>query len=465
MGLYFWPRGGSSQVARSLCRALDGGRWSPTLFAGSLGPSTERSHAHSFFAGIQCEPMDYTKAVCDWEQGADPMCSSVPMHASFEDKPGVPDRIFFELDDAAFHRQIRSWSRLLQSSTIEPPSVVHLHHLTPMHEAVRLVWPGARVVTHLHGTELKMLISARSENESGRQRRCATRWVERMQRWAAGSDRLVVVSPHDAQMAEELLPIRPEVVSTIPNGVDTHIFATRDRTISERLAVWRRFLVSDPRGWRPGCPAASVRYNDGDLTAFVDNDGQPVPVVVFAGRFLGFKRLSLLIEAHHAMQTTTSSRSVLVVVGGFPGEWEGEHPYDTVRRLNVKNVFFVGWRGHRDLAEILACSDVFAAPSVDEPFGLVYLEAMAAGLPPIATNSGGPPSFINVDPDRPTGWLVPPDDQTTLVRALFEAVSDSEARVSRGRSAARFVRDEYSWDTTAKMFSDLYAELVDGPVA
>lgn len=465
MGLYFWPRGGSSQVARSLCRALDGSRWSPTLFAGSLGPNTEQSNAHRFFAGIPCEPMDYTQAVCDWEHGADPMRSSVPMHASFEDKPGVPDRIFFDLDDAAFYRQVRSWSHLLLSRTVEPPSVVHLHHLTPMHEAVRLVWPGARIVTHLHGTELKMLISARSDNTAGRPRRCATRWVERMQRWAADSDGLVVVSPHDAQMAEQLLPISPEVVSRIPNGVDTHIFAPRYRTVSERLAVWRRLLVTDPRGWRAGCPAGSVRYKDADLTAFADIDGEPVPVVVFAGRFLGFKRLSLLIEAHHAMQTTTLSRSVLVVVGGFPGEWEGEHPYDTVRRLNVKDVFFVGWRGHQDLAEILASSDVFAAPSVDEPFGLVYLEAMAAGLPPIATNSGGPPSFINVDPDRPTGWLVPPDDRTALACALFEAVSDRGARVSRGRRAASFVRDQYSWASTAKMFSDLYTELVAGQIA
>lgn len=462
MGLYFWPRGGSSQVARSLCRALDGGLWSPTLFAGSLGPNTAESNAQHFFSGFPCEPMDYTQAVRDWENGADPMRSSVPMHASFEDKPDVPDRIFLELDDAAFYRQVRSWSHLLLSRTVEQPRVVHLHHLTPIHEAVRLVWPGARVVTHLHGTELKMLFSARSENRVGHPRRSATRWDERMQRWASGSDRLVVVSPHDAHMAAELLPICPEFVSRIPNGVDTGIFGLCHNTIFEKLAVWRRFLVNDPRGWRPGQPAGSVRYNEEHLSAFVDEDGQPVPVVVFAGRFLGFKRLSLLIEAHHTIQTTTSSRSVLVVVGGFPGEWEGEHPHDTVRRLNAKNVFFVGWRDHHDLAAILGCSDLFAASSVDEPFGLVYLEAMAAGLPPIATNSGGPPSFINVDPDRPTGWLVPPDDRAALVNALLEAVSSPETRVSRGRSAADFVRDEYSWTSTARAFGDLYDDLLDG---
>ena len=461
MGLYFWPRGGSAHVARSLCHALDARGWSPTLFTGSLGHDTELSNARSFFTGIRCETMDYTQAMREWQLGGDPMSSSVPMHASYEDKPEVPDRIFFDLDDAAFSRQVRSWSHLLLAHTIEPPSVVHLHHLTPMHEAVQRVWPGARVVTHLHGTELKMLSSARTENTTSGRWPYAMAWVERMRRWAAGSDRLVVVSPHDAQLAEELLPVCPEQLSTIPNAVDARLFGACHVAGSDRLALWRRMLVADPRGWRPGAPVGSVRYTEADLAAFTDTDGRPTPVVVYAGRFLGFKRLSLLIEAHHAMQTSTSTRAVLVVVGGFPGEWEGEHPYLTVQRLHARNVFFVGWRGEADLAEIFAASDVFAAPSVDEPFGLVYLEAMAAGLPPIATNTGGPPSFINIDPERPTGWLVPPDDLVALTRALSDAVSDQEARTSRGCRAASFARNHYSWSSTARTFSALYTEIID----
>ena len=87
---------------------------------------------------------------------------------------------------------------------------------------------------------------------------------------------------------------------------------------------------------------------------------------------------------------------------------------------------------HDELSEALNCSDIFAAPSVDEPFGLVYLEAMASGVPPIATSTGGPLSFINIDPVHPTGWLVPPDDHAALTRALVEAVSDAGERKARG---------------------------------
>ncbi len=135
------------------------------------------------------------------------------------------------------------------------------------------------------------------------------------------------------------------------------------RSAAERAATWKRCLVDDPRGWSPGGGEGSIRYSDEDLSAFTDSAGVPVPVVLFAGRFMHFKRLQLLIEAHHRMRSTTACRSVLVIAGGFPGEWEGEHPYDTVQRLGADGVFFAGWRDHADLAEFLSCCDVFAAPS------------------------------------------------------------------------------------------------------
>jgi glycosyltransferase involved in cell wall biosynthesis len=132
-----------------------------------------------------------------------------------------------------------------------------------------------------------------------------------------------------------------------------------------------------------------------------------------------------------------------------------------VQRIGAQDVFFVGWRDHDVLAEMLRCSDVFAAPAVNEPFGLVYLEAMAASVPPIATASGGPLSFINVDSEQPTGWLVAPDDGRALTAALAGAVADPTERRARGRRAARFARERYSWDTTAVRFGEIYGEVID----
>ena len=459
MGFYYFPRGGSAQVVRYLSRALVGTRWRPTLFAGSLGGPAENSNAHRFFGDIECHSLDFSAAQSQWRAGGDPMAEPVPMPASYEDKTGVPDRIFFDLDDAAYDRQVDSWTTFFAAHSEDAPTAVHLHHLTPMHEAVNALWPDVPVITHLHGTELKMLASVHDGATGDSARPWTGEWVERLQRWAGDSSRVVVVADHDATLAQQLLPVDPCRVTTIKSGVDTEVFAPRARSHEQRLALWQRCLVDEPRGWSAGCPEGSIRYVAEDLRAFTDSDGRPVPVVVFAGRFMQFKRVQLLIEAHHLMRSTTTCRSVLIVAGGFPGEWEGEHPYDTVRRLGATDVFFVGWLDHHDLAEILNCSDVFAAPSVDEPFGLVYLEAMASGVPPIGTSTGGPLSFINVDPQNPTGWLVPPDDVAATSRALAEAVSDADARTQRGTRAARFIREQYSWASTADAFVALYDEV------
>ena len=461
MGLYYFPRGGSAQVARYLCRALGGTPWAPLLFSGSMGIPTDMSNARRFFSGVRCELLDYSAAQADWCRGGDPMASVVPMSASYEAKSGVPDRIFLALDDAAFDRQVTSWSRFFAAHGSFRPSVLHLHHLTPMHEAARAVWPDVPVMTHLHGTELKMLAAVSGGPIPSQQCRWTTEWVERMRGWAGRSERVVVISAQDEQLVRQLLPVDPARITTIANGVDTDMFSRRRQTSMGRLARWKDWLVGDPRGWRPGCPEGSIRYQLDDLAAFTGRDGQPVPVVLFAGRFMAMKRLQLLIEAHHTMRSTMAWRSVLVVVGGFPGEWEGEHPYDTVQRLGAEGVFFAGWRDHAELSEMLNCSDVFAAPAVEEPFGLVYLEAMITGVPPIATNTGGPPTFINVDPAQPTGWLVPPDDVGALTRALAEAVSKRSERIDRGTRAAAFVAGQYSWASSAAAFARLYGELID----
>ena len=393
------------------------------------------------------------------------MWFDVPMHASFEDKGGVPDRAFFELDDLAYRRQVRSWMKFFASQHTGPsdgrPDVVHLHHLTPMNEAARQLWPGVPIITHLHGTELKMLEEMHAPAGDQAPTRWTTQWVARLERWACDSARLVVVSPADAATARRLLPVDPQRIVTIASGVDTEAFApSPPASASVRRALWSRLLVEDPQGWKPGDIPGSIRYDDRDLEAFTDTEGESVPVVLFAGRFMKFKRLQLLIEAHHARRAAGGPRSVLVVAGGYPGEWEGEHPFDTVERLGAHDVFFVGWRGHDVLAEMLGCCDVFAAPSVDEPFGLVYLEAMAAGVPPIATATGGPLSFINIGGEGPTGWLVAPDDVAALADAIDEAVTDRARCRARGQEAARFVRENYSWPSTAGRFIDLYRAVV-----
>src|SRR3954449_12635515 len=138
MALMFFPRGGSSHVVRNLARFLPDAGWDVTLLTGSLGPPGAESNAETFFKDFDVHYLDYTSAV----ESDDPMHADPPMHPSYEDRPGAADRVFASLADEDFERQVVAWCRALQSVDAANADILHLHHLTPIHEAARRVAPG-----------------------------------------------------------------------------------------------------------------------------------------------------------------------------------------------------------------------------------------------------------------------------------------------------------------------------------
>jgi transposase len=104
--LFFFPRGGSAQVARALSMGLAAVGWRTTLVSGSLGASGEPTNAATFFSGIKVRPVDYTPVAA----GADPLAASVPFRPSYEDRPGAPDRVFAAVSDDAYERLVVAWS-------------------------------------------------------------------------------------------------------------------------------------------------------------------------------------------------------------------------------------------------------------------------------------------------------------------------------------------------------------------
>jgi glycosyltransferase involved in cell wall biosynthesis len=466
MGLLFYPRGGSALVASYLSRALAAEGWQVTLACGSLGAEGALGNAATFFAGIDTVPAAYDDAVARWERGEDPMDAPFPMHPSYEEREGAPDRSFPRVSPDQGKRMIAAWARLIAGSAdLRRARILHLHHLTPIHEAAAAVMGGVPIVTHLHGTELKML-DAIAHEESGGEGRHARWWEAQMREAARRADATIVTSPHQRDEAVRLLRLDPATVHLLPDGVDVERFSVRRPSDEQRRTRWLEWLVRDPQGWdeasrKPG----SVRYGEEEvIDAFFDaSTGESRPVLMFVGRFLGFKRVPLLVHAYARARARMSVPAPLVIWGGAPGEWEGEHPHSVATRAGVGGVFFAGWRGHDDLPLGLACADCFVAPSTNEPFGLVYLEAMACGLPVIGTLSGGPPSFVDVVPGEPDGWLVPPDDEEALAETMVRAVDDSAERARRGKNAARHARDSYSWNGLAGRFTELYEHVVASP--
>ena len=428
----FFPRGGSAHVARALARELPAHGCEVTIVSGSR---TNRSvgSAERFYEGLDVHAVDFTRG-------------DAPLHPSYEDRPDAPDRVFAALDNEAYHKHVAAWSQALEDAGAPEADVLHLHHLTPIHEAAFRVAPAVPVVGHLHGTELLML--ERIANGPPPSWRYADDWARRMRRWAHRCRRILVLSRSQVQRARSLLDIDPSRCVVAPNGFDPLRFGPR--TV-DRAAFWRRALVDDPRGWRPGEDEGSVAYG-ADQAASVAS----APVILSVSRFTEVKRLPLLIEAFERARRTVARPASLVLVGGYPGEWEGEHPHDTIRRIGAGDVYLAGWHDHDALAGFFAAADAVALASAREQFGSALVEGMACGLPAIAVDSLGPADIV-----RPgqTGWLVAPDDEAALAGALAEAIGHPEERLRRGTAARRDVLTRFAWPALAQRLCALFAEV------
>jgi glycosyltransferase involved in cell wall biosynthesis len=445
MALMFFPRGGSAQVARYVAAALPEAGWEARILSGSLGERGEASNAETFYAGLDARALDYTGAV----ESADPLMSNPPFHGSFEDRPGQPDRVFAKVDDAVFQHLVQAWEAALHAAGAGDCDVLHLHHLTPINEAAQRSFPDVPRVGHLHGTELLMLRDIEQGPPEGWAH--AEAWAGRLRRWARSCTRLFVLSKDAVERVPALLDVDPERVRWAPNGFDPELFDRRPLSGAERVALWRRWLVQEPRGWDESGRPGSISYRDTDLDAFQDGN----PVLLYVGRYTEVKRLPLLIRAHARASGRFELRAPLVILGGYPGEWEGEHPAAVIRESGARDVFLTGWHGHEDLPDAINASDATVLASVHEQFGLVLVEGMACGLPAVAVDAHGPATIVA---DGETGWLVPPDDEQALADALVHVVNDRAERRRRGAAAYAEARAHYSWPSLAHGVARVYEE-------
>jgi glycosyltransferase involved in cell wall biosynthesis len=304
------------------------------------------------------------------------------------------------------------------------------------------------VLGQLHGTELAMLRLIEAGAPPGW--RYAQDWGRRLRAWARRCAVLVVPPGAEAEAAL-LLGLERAKLRGLPSGVELERFSRRPLAEDERLAFWRRWLVEQPRGWDQSGRPGSIAYRDEELAPFRSGG----PVFLYVGRFTAVKRLPLLISAHARAVERLGKSAPLVLVGGHPGEWEGEHPLATARRIGNRQVFLAGWRPHEQLPQALNAADALVLPSVAEAFGLVLVEAMACGLPVIACRAHGPAAIVA---DGKTGWLIPPDDEDALVDSLVTAAIGQQERRARGRHAHTASR-RYDWAKIAPRFASLYEEL------
>lgn len=449
MGVYFYPRGGSAHATRALARELGSHGVEVTLVAGSRSDLGEAALASCFYEGLDLHAVDFTPAI----RSAEPLRYeggpwTAPIHGSYEDRPGAIDPVLAKLDDTELELQVRAWANAFERAAEDGVDVLYLHHLTPLNEAAARVLPQVPVIGHVHGTELLMLEQIEQGPPAGWDH--AAEWAERLRRWASQCERIIVSDRGGLTRAAALLGLGEDRFACIPNGFD----ATFTPGEIDRRAHWRRHLVERPRGWLPGRPPGSIAYEEEDLEALEGT------VLLAVGRFTEVKRLPLLIEEFARAQRDFDRPAALVLIGGYPGEWEGEHPAEAVARTGARDVFLAGWHGHGELPRFLRAGDLLVHASVREQFGQVLVEAMACSLPVIAVNRGGPASIVD-DPE--TGWLVEPDDPGALAASMVIAVNDASDRRQRGKRARQRAVAHYSWEHLGAELADLVRAVAAAP--
>jgi len=122
-------------------------------------------------------------------------------------------------------------------------------------------------------------------------------------------------------------------------------------------------------------------------------------------------------------------------------------------------VHFKGLVPHDQLSPIFASCDVFALPSWNEAFGVVYIEAMANGKPVIGCRGEGIEDFVE---HGKTGLLVKPCDVDSLVEALDYLLSHPEEARAMGERARKVVLENYTWEKNAEKTIQIYREVLNG---
>ena len=174
-------------------------------------------------------------------------------------------------------------------------------------------------------------------------------------------------------------------------------------------------------------------------------------VLVTVGRLVARKALDQLISI---VQQMNNDHVHLVIVGSGPQE---QSLKDTARDLGVLDkVHFLGQVDDDEKLEVLNMADVYASTSQHEGFGIVYLEAMAAGLPVLCYDYGGQTDFLQ---SGVTGYLVPLNDTNAFISSCQQLVENTDLREQIGEHNLKAVEDFYI-DHCAKRYEQLYEKVI-----
>jgi glycosyltransferase involved in cell wall biosynthesis len=220
-----------------------------------------------------------------------------------------------------------------------------------------------------------------------------------------------------------------------------HVFSTVDEKNLMRLGVQKNRVRIIPSG----IDVASFNCKE-KLT-------RDKVRIVTLGRLQRTKGIIVLLKAFNLLRK--NCQNVELLIGGKV--WEPEYYRELVeyrKAANLEEVRFTGFVN--DSASFLLQADIFVLPSLEETFGGVNMEAMAACLPIVASSVGGIPEYVI---DNQTGFLVPPGDPIMLAKKLEILVADAKLRRKMGSKGRERAESLYSIDKATESVMKMYREL------
>ncbi|ACU72139.1 glycosyl transferase group 1 [Catenulispora acidiphila DSM 44928] len=238
----------------------------------------------------------------------------------------------------------------------------------------------------------------------------------------AEAERVLVCSKYMGREVGALLGVPAAKTEVIPNGVDI------------------------PR-WSP---------NPAEVAAARSRYAGNGPLIGFAGRLVYEKGVQHLLHAVPELRRRHPGLRV-VIAGDGPQRGELEA---TAGRLDLHHeVSFTGFVPARGLSSTMASTDAMVVPSIYEPFGLVALEAAAAGAPLAVSETGGLAEIVE---PGVTGLRFAVRDAGALTESVSSLISDREAARTMADAARTMVRERYGWDDVAVATAEVYAGVVGG---
>jgi N-acetyl-alpha-D-glucosaminyl L-malate synthase BshA len=308
-------------------------------------------------------------------------------------------------------------NRLVQVARSQRLDIIHAHYAIPHAAAAYLarqilaVGAGAgrvpRIITTLHGTDVTILGSDPSYRET------VAFCIDQ-------SDAVTAVSASLRDDTKRQMPVASDIV-VIPNFLD--------------CGFHRRAPNPDLR--QQLCP------RDEKLVTHISNL-RPV------------KQIDAVVRVFARIRERVPSR--LLIVGEGPDLSRAEQLID---ELGIAaHVELIGEA--QDVIGFLSVSDLFVLPSLQESFGLSALEAMACGVPVVASNVGGLPEVVV---DGVTGFLHPPTDIERMAASAIEILSSPALHARMAEACQRLAMERFSADRIVPQYAELYERTLRSPQA